>query len=164
MLQGQRRSSLRASDPSDRPGRACPSIRRSPLRMRRSRSKTYFRPYRFRTILPEPVVAVEHRTEGRRPGVPFAPFKKLGRPKGRPIREQRKLRLLLLVVEIRQTQRFLVLRPEQVLEVRLRGRLVLLEEDLAIGGHARAGRDESADDDVLLEAAQVVDSAGDSRF
>src|SRR5438874_809527 len=50
---------------------------------------------------------------------------------------------------------------EEVLQRRLRRRLVLLEEDLAIGRHAGTGRDEAADDDVLLEAAQVVDAAGD---
>ena len=53
---------------------------------------------------------------------------------------------------------------EQVLQGRLGGGLVLLEVDVAVGVHAGAGGDEAADDDVLLEAAQVVDAAGDGRF
>jgi hypothetical protein len=71
---------------------------------------------------------------------------------------------LLLVVEIRQRECFFALvvrlRAEEVFEVGLdRDRLVLLEVDLAIDGHSCAGRDEATDDDVSLEAAQVVDAA-----
>src|SRR5437870_8454830 len=71
---------------------------------------------------------------------------------------------LLLVVEVRQRERFLVLGTEEVVERGLDRRLVFLQEDLAVGGHAGSGGDETADDDVLLEAAQVVDTAGDGRF
>ena len=44
------------------------------------------------------------------------------------------------------------------------GGLVLFEKDVAVDGHAGTGGDEAADDDVFLEAAQVVDAAGDGRF
>src|SRR4051812_16453565 len=67
---------------------------------------------------------------------------------------------LLLVVEIRQRQRVLVFRLalQQLLEGGLRRGFVFFEVDVAVGGHAGAGRDEAADDDVFLEAAQVVDA------
>src|SRR6185436_1543224 len=38
------------------------------------------------------------------------------------------------------------------------------EVDVAVGRHAGAGGDEAADDDVLLQTAQVVDAAGDGRL
>jgi hypothetical protein len=38
--------------------------------------------------------------------------------------------------------------------------LVFLDVNLAVDGHSCAGGDESPDDDVFFEPAQVVDSAG----
>ena len=76
---------------------------------------------------------------------------------------------LLLVVEIRQRESFFGVvvgfGAEEVFEVGLDGDgFVLLEVDLAVDGHARSGGDEAADDDVSLEAAQVIDPAGDAGF
>src|SRR5712692_3577058 len=71
---------------------------------------------------------------------------------------------LLLVLEIRQRERFLLLGAQQLLEGGGRGGLLFLHVDVAIGRHTGARRDEAADDDVLLEPAQVVDSARDCRL
>jgi hypothetical protein len=70
----------------------------------------------------------------------------------------------LLVVKVRQGQRVLVfpLPPQQLLERGLGRRFVLLEVDVArLSRHARSRGDETADDDVFLQAAQVVDAVGD---
>jgi hypothetical protein len=52
---------------------------------------------------------------------------------------------------------------EEVFEGGLdRDRLVFLEVDLAVDRHSGADEHEALDDDIFLEAAEVVDSAGDA--
>src|SRR5438128_10919011 len=70
----------------------------------------------------------------------------------------------LLVLKIRQAERLLVLGAQQLLQGGGGGGLLFLHVDVAIGRHAGAGGDQTAHDDVLLQAAQVVDSTGDRRL
>src|SRR4029079_1899992 len=91
------------------------------------------------------------------------------RPTNQELRTQEPKNYSLLLIKIRHRQRFLPLlvrlRAEEVFEGRLLHRhLFLLQVDVAVRRHAGAGGDEAADDHVLLEAAQVIDAAGNGRL
>src|SRR5215213_12000422 len=53
---------------------------------------------------------------------------------------------------------------EVAVAARLINGLVAVNTDVAVELHARSGRNQSAHDDVLLEAAQVVYASRDCRF
>src|SRR5438128_12424604 len=70
----------------------------------------------------------------------------------------------LLVLKIRQAERLLVLGAQQLLQGGGGGGLLFLHVDVAIGRHAGAGGDQPADDDVFLQATQIVHTTGDGGF